>query len=100
MCVVLFFFKQKTAYEMCISDLEFRRVLFRSTVIQNDGSAATGFLLNPATVLFCAPVTPPDSSSKTAGALDGQDQGCEACRRTRRRRDDAHHLAVDRKSVV
>src|SRR3546814_7869586 len=26
----IFFFKQKTAYEMRISDLEFRRVLFRS----------------------------------------------------------------------
>src|SRR3546814_9591514 len=28
-----FFFKQKTAYEMRISDLEFRRVLFRSLAL-------------------------------------------------------------------
>src|SRR3546814_2280339 len=30
MYLLFFFFKQKTAYEMRISDLEFRRVLFRS----------------------------------------------------------------------
>src|SRR3546814_3331849 len=32
---MFFFFKQKTAYEMRISDLEFRRVLFRSTAFQS-----------------------------------------------------------------
>src|SRR3546814_19133647 len=34
-----FFFKQKTAYEMRISDLEFRRVLFRSNIPQTESTA-------------------------------------------------------------
>src|SRR3546814_13865609 len=34
------FFKQKTAYDMRISELEFRRVLFRSQVILSDINAA------------------------------------------------------------
>src|SRR3546814_3215323 len=37
---VFFFFKQKTAYEMRISDWEFRRVLFRSAVPMIAGLAA------------------------------------------------------------
>src|SRR3546814_6276546 len=44
--MVIFFFKQKTAYEMRISGLEFRRVLFRSRrpypgrlFVRQDGAA-------------------------------------------------------------
>src|SRR3546814_1175120 len=36
LCCVFFFFKQKTAYEMRISDWEFRRVLFRSPLSTTD----------------------------------------------------------------
>src|SRR3546814_10717925 len=51
---MFFFFKQKTAYEMRISDWSFRRVLFRSLlallvggVLGLGGAAMQGYLRNP-----------------------------------------------------
>src|SRR3546814_12692248 len=46
--LIFFFFKQKTAYEMRISDLEFRRVLFRSYALR--GSLAALLHLDADTV--------------------------------------------------
>ena len=73
----VFFFKQKTAYESSECDLEFRRVLFRSTLTVSERQLLIGFTNYPKTIMFGTSRGDVESAiavDVTGGSLFGDDK--------------------------